>query len=121
MTAQDLEAALEDMDEIELTTTGRVTGKRNSHPVWFVRQAARLYLLPGAGSDSQSGRGRRGSARVNASPRQHAQAGRCRRAYLEVAGVLFHGAWLARPDTRRSRSSTSVSRCCATWVAAGSW
>jgi hypothetical protein len=53
MTAEDLAAALEDTDEIELTTTGRVTGKRNSHPVWFVGQAGRLYLLPGAGSDSQ--------------------------------------------------------------------
>jgi deazaflavin-dependent oxidoreductase (nitroreductase family) len=53
MSADDFEAALEDADEIELTTTGRITGKQNSHPVWFVRQGQRLYLLPGAGSDSQ--------------------------------------------------------------------
>jgi hypothetical protein len=52
MSADDFEAALEDTDEIELTT-GRITGKQNSHPVWFVRQGQRLYLLPGAGSDSQ--------------------------------------------------------------------
>jgi deazaflavin-dependent oxidoreductase (nitroreductase family) len=53
MTAADLEGALKNTDEIELTTTGRITGKQISHPVWFVRQAGRLYLLPGAGSDSQ--------------------------------------------------------------------
>jgi hypothetical protein len=53
MSADDLEVALEDTDEIELTTTGRITGKQISHPVWFVRQAGRLYLLPRAGSDSQ--------------------------------------------------------------------
>jgi deazaflavin-dependent oxidoreductase (nitroreductase family) len=53
MTAADLEAALEDTDEVEITTTGRITGKQNSHPVWFVRRAGRLYLLPGAGSASQ--------------------------------------------------------------------
>jgi deazaflavin-dependent oxidoreductase (nitroreductase family) len=53
MTAEDPEAALEDTDEVQITTTGRITGKQNSHPVWFVRQAGRLYLLPGAGSDSQ--------------------------------------------------------------------
>jgi deazaflavin-dependent oxidoreductase (nitroreductase family) len=53
MTAHDLEAALENTDEIELTTTGRMSGRQNSHPVWFVRQAGKMYLLPGAGSDSQ--------------------------------------------------------------------
>jgi|HubBroStandDraft_2_1064218.scaffolds.fasta_scaffold584893_2 deazaflavin-dependent oxidoreductase (nitroreductase family) len=53
MTAADLEAALEGTDEVEITTTGRITGKQNSHPVWFVRRAGRLYLLPGAGSASQ--------------------------------------------------------------------
>jgi deazaflavin-dependent oxidoreductase (nitroreductase family) len=53
MTVADFEAALERTDEIELTTTGRITGRPSSHPVWFVRQAERLYLLPGAGSNSQ--------------------------------------------------------------------
>ena len=49
MTAADLEAALEDTDEVEITTTGRITGKQNSHPVWFVRQAERrdpAFILP---------------------------------------------------------------------------
>lgn len=53
MTATDFQAALDNTDEIELTTTGRVTGQQASRPVWYVRQAGKLYLLPVTGSDSQ--------------------------------------------------------------------
>lgn len=53
MAATSFESALESTNEIELTTTGRVTGKRTSRPVWFVREDGKLYLLPITGSDSQ--------------------------------------------------------------------
>jgi deazaflavin-dependent oxidoreductase (nitroreductase family) len=53
MIGHDFKAALEGRDDVELTTTGRITGRQTTHPVWFVRQGDKLYLLPGAGSDSQ--------------------------------------------------------------------
>lgn len=53
MTATEFQTALENTDEVELTATGRVTGKQTSRPVWFIRQAGKLYLLPVTGSDSQ--------------------------------------------------------------------
>lgn len=45
--------ALQNTSEVNLVTTGRVTGRPSSRPVWFVQQGARLYLLPVAGSQSQ--------------------------------------------------------------------
>jgi deazaflavin-dependent oxidoreductase (nitroreductase family) len=48
----DFERALSDTREIELTTTGRISGRESSRPVWFVRQGEYLYLLPIRGSDS---------------------------------------------------------------------
>ena len=53
MTLTSFEASLEHTNEIELTTTGRVTGKPISCPVWFVRRDGKLYLVPGDGTDSQ--------------------------------------------------------------------
>jgi deazaflavin-dependent oxidoreductase (nitroreductase family) len=53
MTLASFEAALERTDELELTTTGRATGKPVSCPVWFVRRGEKLYLVPGDGTDSQ--------------------------------------------------------------------
>jgi hypothetical protein len=53
VTATDFETALNDTNEIELTITGRVTGRETSRPVWFVRQGEKLYLLPVAGSETQ--------------------------------------------------------------------
>ena len=52
MTVADFEAALEHTDEVEITTTGRVTGKPITTPVWFVRRGETLYLVPGGGRDS---------------------------------------------------------------------
>ena len=51
--AADFTKALKSANELELTTTGRVTGRESSRPVWFVQQAGPLYLLPVAGSASQ--------------------------------------------------------------------
>jgi hypothetical protein len=53
MAATDFQTALDNTDEIELTITGRVTGRQTSRPVWYIRQAGKLYLLPVTGSDSQ--------------------------------------------------------------------
>ena len=52
MAIADFEKALASTREIELTTTGRTTGRAVSHPVWFVEQGERLLLLPVQGSDS---------------------------------------------------------------------
>jgi deazaflavin-dependent oxidoreductase (nitroreductase family) len=53
MAFADFDTALNNTSEIELTTTGRVSGRETSRPVWFVRQGDKLYLLPVAGSGSQ--------------------------------------------------------------------
>ena len=53
MAFSDFENALSRTSEIELTTTGRVSGRDSSRPVWFVGRGATLYLLPVGGSDSQ--------------------------------------------------------------------
>lgn len=52
MPLADFETALGRTGEIELTTTGRATGRAISVPVAFVRQGETLYLLPYAGSDT---------------------------------------------------------------------
>lgn len=52
MAHADFEKKLEGTNEIEITTTGRTTGREISNPVWFVRQGDKLYLLPVGGSDS---------------------------------------------------------------------
>jgi hypothetical protein len=44
MTLASFEAALERTGELELSTTGRVTGKPISCLVWFVRRGEKLYL-----------------------------------------------------------------------------
>src|SRR2546430_17172336 len=43
---------LKGTNEIELTVTGRASGRKISNPVWFVQEAQTLYLLPVKGSDS---------------------------------------------------------------------
>ena len=44
--------ALKNTDEIEITVTGRASGRKISNPVWFVQEGDKLYLLPVKGSDS---------------------------------------------------------------------
>lgn len=44
--------SLKRIDEIELTVTGRKSGRKTSRPVWFVRDGTTLYPLPVTGSDS---------------------------------------------------------------------
>ena len=44
--------ALKNTDEIEITVTGRASGRKISNPVWFVQERDKLDLLPVKGSDS---------------------------------------------------------------------
>ncbi len=39
--------------EIDLTVTGRKSGRAISQPIWFVAEGDTLYLLPVRGSDTQ--------------------------------------------------------------------
>ena len=52
MAFNEFEEALKNTDEIEITVTGRKSGRRISSPVWFVQEGEELYLLPVKGSDS---------------------------------------------------------------------
>jgi deazaflavin-dependent oxidoreductase (nitroreductase family) len=52
MTTEEFTAALESSPEIQLTVTGRKSGREVSIPVWFVREEDRLYLVPVNGADS---------------------------------------------------------------------
>ena len=38
--------------EIEITVTGRISGRNISTPVWFIHEGSRLYLVPVTGSGS---------------------------------------------------------------------
>lgn len=49
---QDVRNALQSTKEIEITVTGRRSGRKFSTPVWFVQEGERLYLVPVTGTDS---------------------------------------------------------------------
>jgi len=49
----DLKARLTRSREINITVTGRKSGRAISIPVWFVLQDDKLYVLPVQGSDTQ--------------------------------------------------------------------
>ena len=44
--------ALQGVREVEITVTGRKTGRQISHPVWFVQEEDSVFLMPVTGSDS---------------------------------------------------------------------
>jgi deazaflavin-dependent oxidoreductase (nitroreductase family) len=52
MAHEEFKKALEASPQIELTVTGRRSGREISFPVWFVREGEKLYLVPVRGSDS---------------------------------------------------------------------
>ena len=52
MAFNEFEEALKNTNEIEITVTGRKSGRRISNPVWFVQESEELYLLPVKGSNS---------------------------------------------------------------------
>ena len=50
---RELKERLEKESEIQITVTGRKTGRPITNIVWFVLEGDTLYLLPVKGSDSQ--------------------------------------------------------------------
>ena len=52
MPAEELKNALQDTSEVDLTVTGRKSGRASSRPIWFVQEEDRLLLLPVSGSAS---------------------------------------------------------------------
>ena len=49
----DLKNRLSRSSEINISVTGRKSGRTISNPVWFVAEDGKLYLLPVKGSDTQ--------------------------------------------------------------------
>jgi deazaflavin-dependent oxidoreductase (nitroreductase family) len=49
---EELRRALEVTREIEITVTGRRSGREIANPVWFVQEEDKLYLVPVSGSDA---------------------------------------------------------------------
>lgn len=49
----DFRAAVQGSNEIEITVTGRASGRAISLPIWFVVDGSTLYLIPVKGSDTQ--------------------------------------------------------------------
>jgi deazaflavin-dependent oxidoreductase (nitroreductase family) len=52
MAHEEFKKALDSKGEVELTVTGRKSGRELSRPVWFVREGDTLDLVPVSGSDS---------------------------------------------------------------------
>lgn len=52
MATSDFKKVLDSTRELEITVTGRKSGRKISTPVWFVYEGDALYLLPVKGSDS---------------------------------------------------------------------
>jgi hypothetical protein len=52
MAMANFKQALASTRELEITVTGRTSGRKISLPVWFVHEGETLYLLPVKGSDS---------------------------------------------------------------------
>lgn len=53
MNALDAGKALDTSEELQITVTGRRSGKQHTTPVWFVREEKTIFLLPVRGSRSQ--------------------------------------------------------------------
>ena len=52
MAHTDFLSALRGVNEIEITVTGRTSGRSLSYPVWFTLDGEKLYLIPVKGSDT---------------------------------------------------------------------
>jgi len=53
MTQTDFRAALKGASQIDITVTGRTSGRPLAYPVWFALDGDRLYLIPVRGSDTE--------------------------------------------------------------------
>jgi hypothetical protein len=52
MSSPDLKKALGSRREIEITVTGRTSGRKITLPIWFVSEYGKLLLLPVRGSET---------------------------------------------------------------------
>ena len=52
MGSEELRSALRDTGEVELSVTGRRSGRESTRPIWFVEEGDKLLLLPVTGTDS---------------------------------------------------------------------
>ena len=52
MARTNFSSAVQSANEIEITVTGRTSGRSLSYPVWFALEGDKLYLLPVRGSDT---------------------------------------------------------------------
>jgi deazaflavin-dependent oxidoreductase (nitroreductase family) len=53
MERSDVQKALDSSVELQITVTGRKSGREFSTPVWFVREGKTLFLMPVRGSKNQ--------------------------------------------------------------------
>ncbi len=53
MAQTDFRTALQGAQIIEITVTGRTSGRSLSYPVWFALEGDKLYLIPVKGSDTE--------------------------------------------------------------------
>ena len=53
MAQTDFRTALQGANEIEITVTGRSSGRSHSYPVWFALDGDTLYLIPVKGSETE--------------------------------------------------------------------
>ncbi len=53
MAQTDFRTALQGAQIIEITVTGRTSGRSLSYPVWFALEGEKLYLIPVKGSDTE--------------------------------------------------------------------
>src|SRR6266852_1276326 len=52
MAHTDFSTGLQSANEIEITVTGRTSGRSLSYPIWFALDGDKLYLIPVKGSDT---------------------------------------------------------------------
>ncbi len=53
MAHTDFSAGLQNANVIEITVTGRTSGRSLSYPIWFALDGDKLYLIPVKGSDTE--------------------------------------------------------------------
>jgi hypothetical protein len=53
MDRSETQKALDSSVELEITVTGRKSGREFSYPVWFVREGETIFLMPVRGSKNQ--------------------------------------------------------------------
>ena len=53
MNSSEIQKALDSSVELQITVTGRKSGREFSTPVWFVREGNTLFLMPVRGSKNQ--------------------------------------------------------------------